>query len=59
MSYQCIAIDRVAKVGVLTFNRERVLNAFNPELMEETNAAVADFVDDDEARPRSRHRERR
>jgi len=48
MSYECIAIDRVAKVGILTFKRERVLNAFNSELIEETNAAMAGFVDDDD-----------
>ncbi|MHA1151559.1 MAG: enoyl-CoA hydratase/isomerase family protein [Alphaproteobacteria bacterium] len=48
MSYECIAIDRVAKVGILTFKRERVLNAFNTELIEETNAAMAGFVDDDD-----------
>ena len=48
MSYEFIAIDRAAKVGILTFNRERVLNAFNPGLIEETNAAMADFVDDDD-----------
>jgi enoyl-CoA hydratase len=48
MSYECIATDRVAKVGILTFNRERVLNAFNTELIEETNAAMAGFIDDDD-----------
>jgi enoyl-CoA hydratase len=48
MSYECIAIDRVAKVGILTFNRERVLNAFNTELIEETNTAMAGFIDDDD-----------
>ncbi len=48
MSYECIAIDRIGKVGILTFKRERVLNAFDPQLIEETNAAMADFADDDE-----------
>ncbi len=47
MSYECIAIDRIGKVGILTFKRERVLNAFDPQLIEETNAAMADFVADD------------
>jgi enoyl-CoA hydratase len=47
MSYECIAIDRDGKVGILTFKRERVLNAFNLQLIEETNAAMTDFVADD------------
>ena len=39
MSYQCITVERDGKIGILTFNRERVLNALNPLLIEETNAA--------------------
>ena len=47
MSYQCITVESDGKIGILTFNRERVLNAFNPLLIEETNAAMAVFTADE------------
>ena len=47
MSYECIAVERDGKIGILTFNRERVLNAFNPSLVEETGRAMADLAADE------------
>ena len=41
MSYQTITLDAAGGVAILTFNRPRVLNAFDPVLVEETMQAMA------------------
>ena len=48
MSFEYIETSKHAGVGTLTFNRPRVLNAFNNELMDETSAAMTAFAADDE-----------
>ncbi|MEM7255020.1 MAG: enoyl-CoA hydratase/isomerase family protein [Pseudomonadota bacterium] len=40
MSYEFIAVDVVEEIATLTFNRPRVLNAFNNELMQESLDAI-------------------
>lgn len=47
MSYQTIALERQDGVAILTFNRPRVLNAFDPALVDETMHAMADLAADD------------
>ena len=50
MSYEAISVDRDGAVGILTFEREKVLNAFNHTLIEETNDAMAGLTADDAVR---------
>ena len=50
MSYEAISVARDGAVGILTFAREKVLNAFNSELIAETNTAMAEFTADDGVR---------
>ena len=47
MSYQTIVIELTGGVAVLTFNRPRVLNAFDPVLVDETMQAMAQLSADD------------
>jgi enoyl-CoA hydratase len=46
MEHTTIETRIVERVGVLAFNRPRVLNAFDPVLVEETGRALAAFVAD-------------
>ena len=41
-----ILVDRIGKVGKITFNRPATLNAFTPEMLGEVTAAVQDFERD-------------
>ncbi|MFI5012315.1 MAG: enoyl-CoA hydratase/isomerase family protein [Hyphomicrobiales bacterium] len=41
MSYHTIETEIRDRIGILTFNRPKVLNAFDPVLVEETGAALA------------------
>jgi enoyl-CoA hydratase len=50
MSYDEISLAREGAIGILTFEREKVLNAFNPSLIAETNQAMAEFTADDGVR---------
>lgn len=50
MTYDTIAIERRDRVAVLAFNRPHVLNAFDPALIEETNAAMAELGADEAIR---------
>lgn len=47
MSEAPILVRTEGRIGVLTFNRPEVLNAFNTELIAATNAAMAAFSEDD------------
>jgi len=46
MTYTAIEARAVDHIGVIAFNRPRVLNAFDPLLIEETGRALADFAAD-------------
>ena len=35
------------RIGILTFNRPQVMNAFNGALIDATNKAMNDFMNDD------------
>jgi len=43
MSYEFITAERKGRVGVLTLNRPKQLNALNPKLMQELGAALLEF----------------
>ncbi len=43
MAYQNILAETRGKVGLITLNRPKALNALSPELMRELSAALADF----------------
>jgi hypothetical protein len=45
---QVVIVDRVGRVGVITLNRPKVLNALNDELMNALGAALLAFDADDE-----------
>jgi enoyl-CoA hydratase len=46
MSFETIEVRTEDRVGIITLNRQRVLNALNRQLMEEVTKALADFVAD-------------
>lgn len=46
MSYTTIETRTDSRIGILTFNRPRVLNAFDPTLVAETTRALAAFAVD-------------
>jgi len=48
MSYECIIAEKVRRVGLLTLNRPRQLNALNSQLMQELTAALDDFEADED-----------
>ena len=41
MSYECIAVEQKGRVGVITLNRPKQLNALSPGLMKELGQALA------------------
>jgi enoyl-CoA hydratase len=43
MSYELISIEHKGRVGVVTLNRPKQLNALNPQLMQELGAALQAF----------------
>ena len=45
---QVVIVERVGRVGVITLNRPKLLNALNDELMNELGAALLAFDADDE-----------
>ncbi|HPU53485.1 MAG TPA: enoyl-CoA hydratase [Burkholderiaceae bacterium] len=47
MSYQCILTETRGRVGLITLNRPKQLNALNDELMDELGAALLAFDADD------------
>jgi enoyl-CoA hydratase len=47
MSFQNILVETRGKVGVITLNRPKALNALSPELMREVASALDDFEADD------------
>jgi enoyl-CoA hydratase len=47
MTYSTIGVETADRVAVLTFNRPKVLNAFDPTLVAETQAALAVLSADD------------
>ena len=48
MTYQCIIAEKVRRVGLITLNRPRQLNALNSQLMQELTAALDDFEADED-----------
>ena len=50
MTYTTIDVDVAERVGVLTFDRPHVLNAFDSVLVRETQDALAQMVADGELR---------
>ena len=46
MNYECIVAERIRRVGMITLNRPRQLNALNEQLMRELTAALNDFEAD-------------
>ncbi len=47
MNYETIEVRTEGRVGVLTFIRLPVLNAFDPTLVRDTNDALGRFGEDD------------
>ena len=47
MSYELITAERKGRVGVVTLNRPKQLNALNPKLMQELGAALQAYDADD------------
>jgi enoyl-CoA hydratase len=47
MSYENIIVETRGKVGLITLNRPKALNALSPDLMREVSAALDDFEADD------------
>ena len=47
MAYENIIVDRVGRVGVITFNRPKALNALNGAVIGELSAAIDDLEGDD------------
>ena len=46
MSYETILVDTEDRVGIITFNRPKALNALNGQVMAEVTTAAAAFDDD-------------
>ena len=47
MSYETILVETKDKVGVITLNRPKALNALNDQLMDELGHALQQFDQDD------------
>ena len=47
MAYNTLDVEIADRIARLTFNRPKVLNAFDPELINETIAAVTELEADD------------
>src|SRR6185369_16229700 len=47
MSYELILVERRGKVGLVTLNRPKQMNALNPQLMQELGRALQEFDADD------------
>jgi enoyl-CoA hydratase len=47
MTYELITVERKNRVGLITLNRPKQLNALNPQLMQELAKALYDFDADD------------
>ncbi len=48
MSYEVILVETKGKVGIITLNRPKALNALNDQLMEEVGQALTEFDQDDQ-----------
>jgi enoyl-CoA hydratase len=46
MSYETILVDTEDRVGIITLNRPKALNALNAQVMHEVTTAAAEFDDD-------------
>ena len=46
MSYETILVDRDERVGTITLNRPKALNALNSQVMHEVTSAAAEFDSD-------------
>src|SRR5882757_8972724 len=47
MSYEFIQVERRGRVGLITLNRPKQLNALNPQLMQELGKALLELDADD------------
>jgi enoyl-CoA hydratase len=47
VTYQTLNVEIAERIGVLTFNRPKVVNAFDPALVDEAQAALAALAADD------------
>ena len=47
MSYELILVERKGRVGLVTLNRPKQMNALNPQLMQELGKAMQEFDADD------------
>jgi len=47
VTYHTLDVEIADRIGVLTFNRPKVLNAFDPELIDETMSALGTLESDD------------
>jgi enoyl-CoA hydratase len=45
-NYETILVEREERVGIITLNRPKALNALNTQVMNEVTSAAADFDDD-------------
>jgi enoyl-CoA hydratase len=45
-AYETILVERDARVGIITLNRPKALNALNSQVMNEVTTAAAEFDDD-------------
>ena len=43
MSYELILVERKGRVGLVTLNRPKQMNALNPQLMQELGRAMQEF----------------
>ncbi len=50
MSYKNIIFEKANKIGVITFNRPEVMNAFNTEMLHELIALFEEIKEDDDVR---------
>src|SRR6266540_1338733 len=47
MTYELISSEKKGRVGLITLNRPKQMNALNPQLMQELGAALQAFDTDD------------
>ena len=48
MSYEAILVDRHERVGIITLNRPRVLNALNFQMVSELDQAISEMEDNED-----------
>ena len=56
--YETILVDREGRVGIITLNRPKALNALNTQVMNEVTTAAAELDNDPRHRGDHHHRQR-